>query len=303
MASQAPMAGESEHGVEDSTKKRKREQEDEKFRRTALKAVEDAKEEIIRAATTKLDEALQLLAVGDLSTLAGSALKCLQEMPSAPLDAVESVKAAERAVRDLVVIRCRHAAEDQTNRMEFLAKAEHAIGDDWSIETSAQLLLAYRKVAENEKWKDTESFPSNNKKAAERRGHVRLRRRPPAPKDEYDLCARRDPQWAPKHLAGIRQMTSANKAPGPLTIPDAQKIVPSDRLLQPVLTLQQYCDEEEAQMMANAVPWRPFDSQWSGYRDDEDNVQGDNASQAPALPTGVARTLLQMTDDSLRSNI
>ena len=60
-------------------------------------------------------------------------------------EALGAVKAAERAVRDVVVLRCRH--QDQpTDRSAFLAAAVEAFGGPLGPELKSVLLLAHHKI-------------------------------------------------------------------------------------------------------------------------------------------------------------
>ena len=61
-------------------------------------------------------------------------------------EALGAVKAAERAVRDVVVLRCCPQAEP-ANRGAFLEAAEEAFGSPLDRELQAVLLLAYHKIA------------------------------------------------------------------------------------------------------------------------------------------------------------
>ena len=86
-------------------------------------------------------------------------------------EALGAVKAAERAVRDVVVVRCRSRAEPG-DRGAFLEAAEEAFGRPLDRELRAVLLLAYHKFAKNR----PDSFLSNSQLATARRGRPRPRR-------------------------------------------------------------------------------------------------------------------------------
>ena len=86
-------------------------------------------------------------------------------------EALGAVKAAERAVRDVIVIRCRSRAEPG-DRGAFLEAAEEAFGRPLDRELRAVLLLAYHKVAKNRR----DTFLSNSQLATARRGRPRPRR-------------------------------------------------------------------------------------------------------------------------------
>ena len=82
-----------------------------------------------------------------------------------------AVKAAERAVRDVVVMRCRLQAAPG-DRGAFLEAAEEAFGRPLDRELRAVLLLAYHKVAKGK----IDTFPSNSQLATARRGRPKPRR-------------------------------------------------------------------------------------------------------------------------------
>ena len=72
------------------------------------------------------------------------------EVPrSCDQDALGAVKAAERAARDVVVLRCRSQA-DPGNREEFLLAAEEAFGRRvWGLDKERQACL---KLAHHKLW-------------------------------------------------------------------------------------------------------------------------------------------------------
>lgn len=85
------------------------------------------------------------------------------------------IKAAERAVRDAFVVRCRSQAVPG-NRASFLNVAWKAFGQppdrDWQLRIPV-LLGSYHKTAKGK----TDTFPSKNKLATIRRGRPRPRKR------------------------------------------------------------------------------------------------------------------------------
>ena len=86
----------------------------------------------------------------------------------------EAVKAAERAVRDVVVWRCLCRVNPR-DRKEFLAALQAAFGvNELDTDLQAQLLLSHRKIASSV----IDSFPSNGQRATLWRGAPRPR--PPA---------------------------------------------------------------------------------------------------------------------------
>ena len=86
-------------------------------------------------------------------------------------EALGLIKAANRAVRDVVVLRCRSRALPG-DRPSFLAAAEVAFGNPLGRELKAVMLLAYHKHAKNKR----DTFISNNQLSTARRGRPRPRR-------------------------------------------------------------------------------------------------------------------------------
>ena len=112
-------------------------------RRDAIMAVEIAQEagggEALGEARRCLEASCTKSAASALMAVADVAKSCEKEARCA-------VKAAERAVRDVVVMRCRPRAEPG-DRGAFLEAAEEAFGRPLDRELRAVLLLAYHKVA------------------------------------------------------------------------------------------------------------------------------------------------------------
>ena len=78
--------------------------------------------------------------------IAFSALIKIGEVADACDEEAEgAVRAAERAVRDVVVLRCRHQAQP-TDRSAFLAAAVEAFGGPLGPELKSVLLLAHHKI-------------------------------------------------------------------------------------------------------------------------------------------------------------
>ena len=85
-----------------------------------------------------------------------------------------AVHAAERMVRDIVVLRC-STGIPPNSRDAFLSAAETAFGTEWHDETlqlRARVLLAYAKVM----GMSINAFQSNSQVSAQKRGHTRPRR-------------------------------------------------------------------------------------------------------------------------------
>ena len=95
-----------------------------------------------------LREALRLLEAPSAKS-AASALIMIGEVPrSCDSEAIGIVKAAERAARDVVVVRCR-SRDDPGDRLQFLLAAERAFGvyeEGLDQELAACLLVAYHKL-------------------------------------------------------------------------------------------------------------------------------------------------------------
>ena len=95
-----------------------------------------------------LREALRLLEAPSAKSAASALIMIGDVSRSCDQDALGAVKAAERAARDVVVLRCRSQA-DPGNREEFLLAAEEAFGRRvWGLdqELQARLKLAYHKL-------------------------------------------------------------------------------------------------------------------------------------------------------------
>ena len=99
-----------------------------------------------------------------LTTVTAAAADCAPE-------AIGAIKAAERAVRDVVVLRLARAQPG--DRGAFLETAEEVFGGPLDEERQARLLLAYHKMARNK----PDTFLSNNQLATVRRGRPRAGRR------------------------------------------------------------------------------------------------------------------------------
>ena len=96
----------------------------------------------------RLREALRLLEAPSAKSAASALILIGDVSRSCDQDALGAVKAAERAARDVVVLRCRSQA-DPGNREEFLLAAEEAFGRRvWGRDTERQacLKLAYHKL-------------------------------------------------------------------------------------------------------------------------------------------------------------
>ncbi len=93
-----------------------------------------------------LGEARLLLEQPGANHAAVALLTIMEAAKSCDPEAVEAVKVAERAARDVVVLRCRSPAEPG-NRRAFLEAAEEAFGRPVDGDLRAKLLLAYHKIA------------------------------------------------------------------------------------------------------------------------------------------------------------
>ena len=82
-----------------------------------------------------------------------------------------AMKTAERALRDVLVIRCRSQTVLK-DRKSFLETAEEAFGRPLDRELRAVILLAYHKITKG----NTDTFPSNSQLNTVRRGYTRPRR-------------------------------------------------------------------------------------------------------------------------------
>ena len=106
------------------------------------------------------------MCIRDSAKSAASALMDLESLAkSCDKGALAAIKAAERAVRDVVVLRCCSQGEEK-DRGAFLEAAKEAFGRPLGRELRAKLLLAASKIFEDQ----PDTFPSNTKKEAERRG-------------------------------------------------------------------------------------------------------------------------------------
>ena len=124
----------------------------------SMKAVEEA-------CGHALGNARRLLE-GPCAKSAASALMDLAQVAkSCDKGALAAVKAAERAVRDVVVLRCCSQGEEK-DRGAFLEAAKEAFGRPLDRELRAKLLLAASKIFEDQR----DTFLSNTKIEAERRG-------------------------------------------------------------------------------------------------------------------------------------
>jgi len=95
-----------------------------------------------------LREALRLLEAPSAKSAARALILIGDVSQSCDQDALGAVKAAERAARDVVVLRCRSQA-DPGNREHFLLAAEEAFGRRvWGFDQELQacLKLAYHKL-------------------------------------------------------------------------------------------------------------------------------------------------------------
>ena len=133
---------------------------------TYLKAAEDA------SGATALEEAGQLIEILGTRSVAEALLMIAAVAMTCEAEALAAVKAAERAVRDVFVLRCRAVCKPG-DREAFLATAEEAFPQGhWDREVRSQILMAVSKDAK----KKPDTFLSNNQLATARRGRSRKRR-------------------------------------------------------------------------------------------------------------------------------
>ena len=111
--------------------------------------------------------------------LAGSAADAHMHMhnivnlgPTGTAAALQSIKAAERDIRDLVVLLCRAVCIDPSDRAEFDRNVTRAYDDNLEQEMRAQLLLAYHKLSSTLPG----GFSSKNRMASDHRRGPRTRR-------------------------------------------------------------------------------------------------------------------------------
>ena len=96
-----------------------------------------------------LRQARRLLQAPSAESAASALLMIGEVSRSCDSEATGIVKAAERAARDVVVVRCRSQQLDPANRVEFLSVAERAFGvsdEGLDREVAACLLVAFYKL-------------------------------------------------------------------------------------------------------------------------------------------------------------
>ena len=108
---------------------------------------------------------------GSVQKILHKILKSYADHPDLPLR--QTLKQAERDLRDIIVLLCRQYMQDPTNRDDFLNHIEEAYGGDVDKGMRAQVLLAYHKQPKPPEC----GFPSCNQILDERRGGPRPRRR------------------------------------------------------------------------------------------------------------------------------
>ena len=112
------------------------------------------------------------LALVRLDSAAGLLVSLAETARTCEAEAKPKVKTAERAVRDVFVVRCRAACKPG-DREAFLAVAEKAFPQgDWDLEIRSQILMAVSKIARTK----PDTFLSNNQLATASRGRSRKRR-------------------------------------------------------------------------------------------------------------------------------
>ena len=112
-----------------------------------------------------LDNARHLLEEPCAKSAASALMDLAQVAKSCDEGALAAVKAAERAVRDVVVLRCCSQGEEK-DRRAFLEAAEKAFGRPLDRGFRAKLLLAFSKIFKNQ----PDTFLSNAQLATQCRG-------------------------------------------------------------------------------------------------------------------------------------
>ena len=96
-----------------------------------------------------LRQARRLLQAPSAESAASALLMIGEVSRSCDSEAIGIVKAAERAARDVFVLRCRSQQHDPASRLEFLWGAERAFGvsdEGLDREVAACLLVAFYKL-------------------------------------------------------------------------------------------------------------------------------------------------------------
>ena len=138
--------------------------------REAQRALDEAKDSGVSTAT--IDKASNLLEKPDPSHAAQAIVEIDNVRQKASQESqIQAIKAAERALRDVLVVRC-HSRVTSDDRAAFIAVVEEAFGAEWSREHRSLTLLSFHKV-----YKDKPTnFLSQNALQTLRRGHPRQRR-------------------------------------------------------------------------------------------------------------------------------
>ena len=138
--------------------------------REAQRALDEAKDSGVSTAT--IDKASNLLEKPDPSHAAQAIVEIDNVRQKASQESqIQAIKAAERALRDVLVVRCRSRVTSD-DRAAFIAVVEEAFGAEWSREHRSLTLLSFHKV-----YKDKPTnFLSQNALQTLRRGHPRQRR-------------------------------------------------------------------------------------------------------------------------------
>ena len=138
--------------------------------REAQRALDEAKDSGVSTAT--IDKASNLLEKPDPSHAAQAIVEIDNVRQKASQESqIQAIKAAERALRDVLVVRC-HSRVTSDDRAAFIAVVEEAFGAEWSRDHRSLTLLSFHKV-----YKDKPTtFLSQNAVQTLRRGHPRLRR-------------------------------------------------------------------------------------------------------------------------------
>ena len=220
--------------------------------REAQRALDEAKDSGVSTAT--IDKASNLLEKPDPSHAAQAIVEIDNVRQKASQESqIQAIKAAERALRDVLVVRC-HSRVTSDDRAAFIAVVEEAFGAEWSREHRSQTMLSFHKV-----YKDKPTnFLSQNALQTLRRGHPRLRRNRTAP------VPQRTSSEEVEEAGGEEGETETETGPRHVNVPQQTRAIRyfqhSDFILPEYMFLQQWqhWDEETT----NETSWGY--EEWAG---------------------------------------